>query len=132
MRFWSLFSLIAVLPIVAADFHVGSARCTQSFPHTAGAEAIWGVIIPSNQDGCIGATTLYFGQGIQYGPGMTTKVCGATITISGNQTWRSSDGKYGPCYWLNGVVGAVTGCSSAPYETCVWTDYMWCQSDLCK
>ncbi|KAF8325807.1 uncharacterized protein EI90DRAFT_3071801 [Cantharellus anzutake] len=131
MRFLSVFVPIALLlPIVAADFHAGSAHCVQHWPSEE--DDTFGVILPSNKDTCLSATGTYSNQGFEYGPEMTATLCGATITIHNTRTWTSSDGGSGNCYQINGGSGKSSTCTNGALGECVWTDHIWCESYLCK
>ncbi|KAF8325806.1 uncharacterized protein EI90DRAFT_3071799 [Cantharellus anzutake] len=131
MRFLSVVAPIALLlPIVAADFHAGSAHCIQNWPSTEDDE--FGVILPSGKDDCATATGQYSNEGFQYGPEMTAKLCGPTVTILNTQTWTSSDGGSGNCYQINGGSGKSSPCSNGAFGECTWTDHIWCESYLCR
>ncbi|KAF8327718.1 uncharacterized protein EI90DRAFT_1676861 [Cantharellus anzutake] len=136
MRFWSVLAftihVLPAQPVAPCPSQIprlrkpslgSSSRRTEAYNH------ICSCLTDSFPiDGCVGATSSYWGQGLQPGPGMTISVCGAKITVLNNQTWRSSDGATGLCY----PVAAITACSNKLYENCLYSDWVWCASSLCN
>ncbi|KAF8326666.1 uncharacterized protein EI90DRAFT_3291354 [Cantharellus anzutake] len=129
MRFWSALVPFALLPIVAANFHLTLNFCKWG-GYGLGAP-FWG-ITPANTTSCQTAVDLYFEHPIKYGPEPSAAVCGSNITIfSEDREWADLNGESGQCFQINDGNGHYASCSTHGYY-CLSLDVLWCLSDWCK
>ncbi|KAF8341595.1 uncharacterized protein EI90DRAFT_1758333 [Cantharellus anzutake] len=140
MRFWNAVIPLALLPIVAADFHLTLVACAEpELPPDATALLHW-EILPANQDSHICHTTrpnTYFPKrGVPIGSKIYSSPCGGNITISDRlDEWFSDDGKNGTCWpvMYDGGIGQMTSCPIEKSHWCMVFDVRFCSSDYwCK
>ncbi|KAF8335784.1 uncharacterized protein EI90DRAFT_3014413 [Cantharellus anzutake] len=135
MRFWNAFVPIALVPVVAAHFHYGSIVCFSYL--LARYTALYGVIVPSNNDTCEAAMSLLVSK-----PKLslhdplaegTLPLCGVNVTWTPHtKTWNSSDGGGGVCSALSGGPKAHPCTFTDPYfDHCTYGDMGYCSSPVC-
>ncbi|KAF8341606.1 uncharacterized protein EI90DRAFT_3034597 [Cantharellus anzutake] len=143
MRFCNALIPVALLPIVAADFHLAVAICAGNYdlePISGGPDL---TLIPSNQDPpgdgiCVKVTeprSEFYQQRIPVGSVIKAAPCGGNITVSdGLDEWSSDDGQRGWCFPVKygGGIGRRTVCNVDGSKTCVVFDVAFCQSQWCK
>ncbi|KAF8337350.1 uncharacterized protein EI90DRAFT_3013593 [Cantharellus anzutake] len=135
MRFWNALVAIALLPIVAADFHFGfvtAARFADPIFGGSGVYYIWWVLLPWNHDGCLQSLGKSDGGEayVQLGY-INGTICGEhVIVLPTLDGWRTSNSS-GACY------PTYPGTNKMHYASCtfansyVYIDLYWCDSYLC-
>ncbi|KAF8335675.1 uncharacterized protein EI90DRAFT_3046728 [Cantharellus anzutake] len=134
MRFWNAFVPIALVPIVAADFHHGTVSC--KFPQIL-KPLEYGVILPSYNDTCEAATSpnldvqqLYNFHESEHHP-VLVSICNVSVMWSrSTHNWTSRDGTSGGvCYDLSG--GSQTQNCNGGVAACQYIDEGYCTSHTC-
>ncbi|KAF8341592.1 uncharacterized protein EI90DRAFT_3034542 [Cantharellus anzutake] len=142
MRFWNALIPVALLPIVAADFHVVVViyGYTNFQPMSGGSYLS---LIPSNQDPpgddiCAKVAepwSEFYQQRISVGSVIEAAPCGGNITVAdGLGEWSSDGGQSGPCFPVKygGGIGRRTACNVEGTAIGIVFDVAFCQSQWCK
>ncbi|KAF8342067.1 uncharacterized protein EI90DRAFT_3032027 [Cantharellus anzutake] len=121
MRVWSAIITLALLPIVAAHFHVGAITSYNgrelivAFPPSSGDNSCEAVLAGSSEGR----------GGVLLGETAQGTVCDYNVTVNfqywfvGNVSFTTSDGRRGICY----LVGQASACGDW-----VWRDNVWCEA----
>ncbi|KAF8341600.1 uncharacterized protein EI90DRAFT_3034580 [Cantharellus anzutake] len=134
MRFWNAVIPLALLPIVAADFHALLIGCAHpNYPPEA--RTPYWTLYPSDKDSDIcAATSTPQARHVSLGAKINVAICGGNITVSYQLgVWSSTDGRNGICSPVNygGGIGQMTSCVNGQ-EVCLVFDTHYCTSDFCN
>ncbi|KAF8341593.1 uncharacterized protein EI90DRAFT_3034549 [Cantharellus anzutake] len=144
MRFWNALITIALLPIVAANWHVLIVTCGTIYDSGQSYSGLpYMLFLSSKADRCdsiieAGNSTSWDPRRIPFGSELTAAPCGSNVTVSYRlDSWSSPDGRNGKCFpvtyggqpqesiWCGGVT-RVNYDSTA--TACLASDIVYCES----